>query len=170
MKITLSLLFLFLAFYADCQDEFGSSTFYNAVRKVQAEGLNGFEQLKGNVLRTPYPELRKEYRVKTMLPLADSGKIVVPAEGVPFALYYFEPEKKMETINERATSLRDALVKAYGNPLYTKTITTTTGKKVHSDTYYFSDPGESHTSKALFRTTIYSQGRRYFLSFEIRGK
>jgi hypothetical protein len=169
MKTGILLLLLFAGMFAHAQDEFASTTFYNAIKKVRADSQTGFEQLKGNILQTPFADIRKEYRVKFMLPLADSGKIVIPAAGSPFAVYFFEAEKKKENINERAVSLREAIVASHGEPLYTRTISTTVKEEIHSDTYFYTDPEETHTSKALFRTTIYKQKKRYHLSFEIRG-
>lgn len=164
--VVITILFASATLYA--QDEFASNGFYSAVKKIQTERQNGFEQLKGRPLQSDYPELKKEYRAKVLLPLADSGRIIEPVEGQPYAIYFFEPEKKRDKIETRAASLRDGLVKSQDSPLYSRTTSTTRGKEVFTDTYFFTDPEETHVSKALFRISVYMQDKKYHLAAEIR--
>jgi hypothetical protein len=170
MKFLSTLLLLMISFSALSQGEFNASSFYKTLLKIRDAGKNGFEEVKGRQLKTEYAELRQEFHPKLMIPLADSGKIIIPKEGVTYAIYYFEPEKKLEKINERAVDLRDAIKTAYGQPLYARTISTTVNNNIYSDTYFYDTAEETHTSRALFRTSVYRQKGKYHLTIEIRGK
>ncbi len=152
------------------QNEFAASSFYTTFKKIQEDGEKGFVQYKGAQLKSQFGEIKAEYRIKLLLPLADSGKIVVPAAGNPYAVYFFEPEKRKENIDERAVHLREAILTAHANPLYAKTVSTTVNRRIYSDTYFYAATNQNHTSLALFRLSVFHQDDKYHLLLEIKGK
>lgn len=166
------ILFVLLGITLNCfgQSEFAAAVFYNDFRKIYADGQNGFPLFKGDKKKHDFEELAEEYRIKLLLPLADSGKIVIPVSGNPYAVFYFEPDKVRLKVDQRGTNLRDAVMIAYEQPLYTRTETYMVNNYPLSNSFYFTEPGETRTSKALFKMSIYYNAGKYFLSFEIRGK
>src|SRR5689334_25277799 len=123
MKRALPILFLLIAFNSLGQDEFGSEAFYGDLKKIYTDAQNGFSQYKGEKTNSGFEELVTEYKVKFILPLADSGKIVYPKTGNPYVIYFFEPHKNRLKVDLRAVSLRDAIVATFDKPLYSRTET-----------------------------------------------
>lgn len=162
--------FVFNIVTAYGQNEFAASSFYTTFKKIQEDGEKGFAQFKGPQLKSQFSEIKVEYKIKLLLPLADSGKIVVPAAGNPYAVYFFEPEKRKENIDERAVHLREAILTAHANPLYAKTVSTTLDRWIHSDTYFYAETNQNHTSLALYRISVFYQDGKYHLLLEIKGK
>jgi hypothetical protein len=153
------------------QNEFAATSFYSIFRRIQTDAGTGFTAYKGAKLKTAaFEEVNQQYKVKLMLPLADSGRIIVPVSGNPYALYFFEPEKHKDKIDERAANLRDAVATAFGKPLYVKTTSTTVDSKVFSDIYLYDNAEETHASRAVFRINIFYENEKYRLLLEIRGK
>lgn len=170
MKRILILFQFFVLIRANAQNEFAASAFYNEFKKIYEDAQTGFIACKGQKRNAEFEELATEYRTKIMLPLADSGKLVVPVSGNPYAIYYFEPDKVRLKVDQRGVNLRDAVVTAFGKPLYARTETTIVNNYPFTSTLFFTDPGENLFSAALFRQCIYYKEGKYFLSFEIRGK
>jgi hypothetical protein len=170
MKKLLFFLLAFTAINAYGQNEFAATSFYNTFKKIREDGEKGFATYKGARLKSQFEDLNDEFKAKLLLPLADSGKVVVPVSGNPYAVYFFEPEKKKDKIDERAANLRDAVVTAYGKQLFSRTISTTVKKIIYSDTYLYSDPNEARTQFALFRINVFPGDNKYYLVLEIRGK
>ena len=121
MKKLVILFFSFFAVKAFGQNEFAASTFYEDLRKIYTDAKFGFATYKGAKRISGFEELATEYNVELLLPLADSGKIVVPVTGNPYAVYYFEPEKVRLKVDQRAVNLREAVLTAYAEPLYSIT-------------------------------------------------
>lgn len=169
MKKLIILLALFNCLIVFGQNEFAATSFYTAFKKVYDDKEKGFETYKGNKVKAKYEALADEYRSKLLLPLSDSGKIVVPKSGRPYAIFYFETEKKKEKIDERAVNLRDAISTAYAKPLFARTTTTKVGDHFFSDTYFYTEEKEDNTAKALFRINVFYEAKRYHLSLEIKG-
>ncbi|NOT52079.1 MAG: hypothetical protein HOP10_12475 [Chitinophagaceae bacterium] len=170
MKRATPILFLLIAFNSYSQDEFASNAFYGDLRKIYADAQEGFIKYKGEKRKSEFEELSAEYKVKFLLPLADSGKIVVPKTGDPYVVYFFEPNKNRLKIDQRAMSLRDAIVTAYEKPLYLRSETVVVNDRPLTNNWLFTDPDETKTSAAVFRITIFYQDNAYSLSLEIRGK
>jgi len=170
MKKFLFYLLAFTGVNAYGQNEFAAASFYNTFKKIQEDGQKGFATYKGAKLKSQFEDLNDEFKAKLLLPLADSGKVVVPVSGNPYALYFFEPEKKKEKIDERAANLRDAVLTAYGKQLFSRTISTTIKKIIYSDTYLYKDANEVQTRLALFRINVFPGDNKYYLVLEIRGK
>ena len=170
MKSGVAILFFFITTHLQAQNEFASTAFYNEFRKIYADAQEGFVKNRGAKKISEFEDLVDEYKVKWLLPLADSGKIVFPVTGTPFVLYYFEPSKTRLKVDQRGVYLRDAVSTAFNKPLYTITETTTINNFPYSDTWYFTEQGESRKSFAAFRQTIFYSNGKYHLSFEIRGK
>ena len=161
---------LILAFLnANGQDEFGSTAFYSDLKKILSDAQQGFSKFKGEKRSAEFEELNDEYRVKFLLPLADSGKIVVPNIGTPFVTYYFEPNRNRLKVDQRAMSLRDAIVTVYEKPLYLKSETVILNNRPFTNTWLFRSPEETKNSEALFHIMIYYDEKQYFLSLDIRS-
>lgn len=169
MKPLFLLIGLVMASPVLAQNEFAAQSFYNIFRKIKADADSGFKEYKGEPVKSQYPGLQEAYRVKLMIPLADSGRIMVPSNRTPYAVYYFEAEKKKDRIDQRAVHLRDALLTAWGKPLYARTTTSKVEDKIFSDTYLFDNPDEVRVSQALFRINVYYAEKQYRLLMEIRG-
>lgn len=170
MKRTFPFLFILIAATSYGQDEFASSAFYSDFKKILADAQTGFSAYKGAKKESEFEELNDEYQVIFLLPLADSGKIVFPRKGNPYVVYYFEPGKNRLKIDQRATSLRDAVVTAFNAPLYSRTETVVVNNHPLSNTWLFTTETETSKAAAAFRISIYFENSRYNLSFEIRGK
>lgn len=172
MKTAFLFSFMICFSFAYSQNEFAAVSFYKAFRKVNDDARNGFSETRGDRLKSTFEDLHEEYKVTVMLPLADSGKLIVPAGGNPRVSYYFEPEKKKQKVDERAVHLRDAILVAYEKPLFARTITTTLGKRVQSDTYLFAEDHNTdiHVSKALYRISVYYKHGKYQLVLDIQGQ
>ena len=152
------------------QNEFGAAAFYSDFKKVYADAQAGFLSYKGDQRKSEFEEIITEYKVKLLLPLADSGKIVVPVSGNPYVIYYFEPDKVRLKVDQRGTYLRDAVLTAFEKPLYARTETWIINNYPFTNALYFTDPNESRSAYAAFRMSIYYSCGKYYLSFEIRGK
>ena len=170
MKRILGILAVFALQHASAQNEFAANGFYTSVRKLLEDGDSAFQLNRGSKRIANFPELADEYNLKTLFPVADSGKIVIPKTGSPFAVLYFDPSSKREKIEARATHLREALITAFGKPFTIKTITSQVNNHLFSDTYYFEDANTTNTASAIFRTSVYFQAGEYFISLEIRGR
>jgi len=155
---------------AFAQNEFAATVFYTEFKKIHADAQSGFITYKGDRRKSEFEELAAEYKVKMLLPLADSGKIVVPVSGNPYAVYYFEPDKVRLKVDQRATNLRDAMLIAFEKPLYGRTETVVANNYPLTTAYYFTDPNESRSSLAAFKMSIYYSAGKYYLSLEVRGK
>lgn len=170
MKISITILSLLIFSTLYGQNEFAATSFYNEFKKIYADAQEGFVKNKGAKKVSEFEDLVDEYRPRWLLPLSDSGKIVFPIAGNPYVIYYFEPSKTRLKVDQRGAYLRDAISTAFSKPLYTITETTTINNFPYSDTWYFTEQGESRKNFAAFRQTIYYSNGKYYLSFEIRGK
>ena len=169
MKRMPVLFLFFLLTEAHAQNEFAATAFYNDFKLISADAQTGFRTIRGTKRISEFEELAAEYRVKLMLPLADSGKLLVPVNGKPYVIYYFEPDKIRLKMDQRGVNLRDAIVTAFGKPLYARTETSIINNYPFTNTLYFADPEENRQAMALFRQCLYYSNGKYFLSFEIRG-
>jgi len=170
MKLLFALSIFLLVSKTYCQNEFAATAFYSEFLKILADAQNGFTLCKGEKIKNESEVLTSAYKSKCLLPLADSGIIVVPVSGNPFVLFYFEPDKIRLKVDQRGANLRDAIVTAYGPPLYSRTETTLINNFPLSDSFYFTDPNETRQDFAIFRMTIFYKDSKYYLSLEIRGK
>jgi hypothetical protein len=161
---------VFFCFYtAQAQNEFASTSFYQDFKKICIDGQTGFSACKGAALKNQYPELQEEFNMKCTLPPADSGKLVIPAIGNPYAVFYFEPAKNRIKTDQKALGLRESILTAYGQPLYVRTSTTVINEHPYTNSYFFTDANEGLATKALFRISIYYKEEKYYLLLEIRG-
>jgi hypothetical protein len=155
---------------ASAQNEFAATAFYTEFKKICTDGQSGFTAYKGDKKQSDFEELALEYTMKPLLPLADSGKIVVPVSGNPYAICYFEPDKVRLKVDQRGSNLRDAILIAFEKPLYAWTETNVVNNHPLTIAYYFTDPHETRSSQAAFKMAIYYFLGKYYLSLEIRGK
>lgn len=170
MKKLLAVVLLLGLHTAKAQNEFASTSFYEDLKKIYTDGQAGFANYKGAQLKSAYPELQTEYKVKLPLSPADSGKLIFPVTSNPYAVYYFEPAKNRIKTDQKALGLREAILSVYEEPLYVRTVTTVINEHPFTNSYFFTDANEALASKALFRTSIYYQDEKYYLLLEIRGK
>jgi hypothetical protein len=170
VKFTITILFLILFSKLYCQNEFAATAFYNEFKIIYADAAKGFIENKGSYRESEFPGLTKEYNVKMMLPLADSGKIVETMKGDSYVIYYFEPDKVRLKVDQRGANLRDAIQIAINLPLYARSETVLVDNRPLTNTWYFTEPGETRSAAAAFKLSIYFKDGKYFLSLEIRGK
>ena len=170
MKTGAILLLLFFSAKAYGQNEFAAIAFYNEFNKILSDAQAGFVGNKGDKRKSEFEELATEYKVKFHLPLADSGKVIFPVSGNPYVIYYFEPDKVRLKVDLRGANLRDAVLIAFMEPLYARTETSVINNYLLTNSWYFTDPHETRTSRATFKMSIYFNNGKYYLSFEIRGK
>lgn len=153
------------------QNEFAATAFYKDFKKIYNDAQAGFVNYKGAKRISEFEELATEYKVKLLLPLADSGKIVFPvSDNRPYVIYFFEPGKTRLKVDQRAMNLREAVQIAFEKPLYLRTETNLINNHPFTNSYFFTDPDETRSGQAEFRMSIYYKEKKYFLSFEIRGK
>src|SRR5690349_8335473 len=142
MKRIWTFLFILIAANAYSQDEFASTAFYDDLKKIYADAQHGFTNFKGEKRISEFEELAKEYNITFLLPLADSGKIVYPNTGNPYVVYYFEPNKNRLKVDQRAMSLRDAIVTSYNKTLYLVSETSVINEHPFTNTWLFTSPDE----------------------------
>jgi len=169
MKKIFLLFLVLIALNTYGQNEFAAAAFYTDFKNIYADAQNNFSLNKGDKRKAEFEELATEYKAKLMLPLADSGKVVVPVSGNPYAIYFFEPDKVRLKVDQRGTNLRDAIITAFGKPLYARTETVLINNHPLTSSYYFIDANETRSAKAAFRMSIYYVEGSYYLSLEIRG-
>jgi hypothetical protein len=165
-------LLIFFSIVQTClaQNEFAAAAFYKDFQKIYADGQKGFIQYKGVKKKSVLPELTDEFKVKILLPLADSGKLVFPKNGKPYAEYYFQPSKSKESIDLRASMLREAIATAYNKPLFTRSETIRSDNTPFSNTWFYTEPEPANTAAAIFRTSIVRSGKYYIMSFRLIGE
>ncbi len=169
MKRILLIQFLLLTLgNANAQNEFAATAFYTEFKKIYEDAQAGFGNCKGDQRKTGIEGLFAEYKLKCILPLSDSSKLVIPVKGNSYAIYYFEPDKMRLKVDQRSLNLREAITTSFGKPLYVRTETSIVNNQPFSSTLYYDDPGM--TSSALFHQLIYFNAGKYYLSLEIRGK
>ncbi|MCX6317109.1 MAG: hypothetical protein NTW29_07450 [Bacteroidetes bacterium] len=165
------ILFYSTRLFAQGDNEFAATAFYNQFKKIYADAQKGFMLNKGAKTLSDFPELTDVYKAKLNLPQADSGRVVFPKNNnLPYALYYFEPAKSRLKSDQRALGLREAIGTAYGKILFTKTETRVVGNDVYTDTWFFEKETDTDKKTALFRISEFPQGNKYYFTLEIRGK
>lgn len=170
MKKWLLAILLMITTLTHAQNEFAATAFYNEFRKIYSDAQNGFAINKGDKKMTGLDDLFSEFACKLSLPLADSCKLVFPVNGTPYVVYYFEAGKGRLKVDQRGLNLREAVVTAFGQPLYARTESVVREEKVFSSTYFYMIPEEEDKKKALFKSSIYQQNGLFYLTFEIRGR
>ncbi len=170
MKRIILFLLVFNVAAAFGQNEFAAAVFYAEFKKIYADAQAGFVTYKGDKRKSEFEELATEYKTKLLLPLADSGKIVIPLSGKPYVIYFFEPDKVRLKVDQRGVYLRDAVLTAFEKPLYARTETSIINNYPLTNAWYFTDPQETRSAYAAFKMSIYNTSGKYYLSFEIRGK
>lgn len=169
MKRILFLFFIFSILKVNAQNEFTATAFYKDFKSIYNDAQGGFLKYRGEKRLVESNELYTEYNVKLLLPLADSGKIVVPAAGSSYVIYYFEPEKMRLKVDQRGANLIDAVLNVLKVQLIARTETTIIDKYPFTNSWYFIDPNEKKLALAAFKMSIYFIKGKYNLSFEIRG-
>ena len=171
MKKVLLLTFVFSFSIAYGQNEFAANAFYNEFKKLHNDAQAGFVNYKGSKLNnTVFPGLIDEYAIQHLLPLADSGKLVFPITGYPYAEFYFQPGKTLDEANQRAVNLRQAILTAYGNPLYIRTETSRIKEFTFSNTLFFTDPNETNPIFSVFKSSVFREGNKYYITFRVIGR
>ncbi|MBK8951451.1 MAG: hypothetical protein IPM85_02985 [Chitinophagaceae bacterium] len=93
MKRLVVIVVVLYTYCLSAQSEFSARAFYTDFNKVIDEASKGFVALMGEKRNSDFPGLTSEYEVKLILPLADSGKIVLSNHARPYVLYFFEPSR-----------------------------------------------------------------------------
>jgi len=116
-KLLLILMVASISFAASAQNEFANEKFYSAVKKITADGQNGFALYKG-AKTGGLGSIMTFYKTTLLLPGADSGKITVPVMGNPDVSYDFKPAKTYEQASQKIKYLAAALKTASSKTLY----------------------------------------------------
>lgn len=170
MKRILLFFLLLISLKSFSQSEFAATAFYNDIKKIYEDGQSGFVKYKGAKLPSEYEDLQDEYKAKLVLPLADSGKIIFPVTGKPYTIYFFEPSKSRLKVDQRGADLRDAVVQAFGKPLFARSESTLVNEHPITNTWYYTEASDNQKANAVFRMSIYYKMGKYYLSLEIIGK
>lgn len=161
--------FLFVKAYSQ-PNEFANESFYVAFRKIVTDGQNGFAQYKGAKQPNELAGLIDIYKVKIILPGADSGEIVFPIIGAPYAEYYFKPGKTKALADQRIANLKTATEMAISKSLYEKKEEAAIKDFVDYKTYYFTSANTGLTILADFESGIYEEKGVYKINFKINGR
>lgn len=151
------------------QNEFSAKAFYTDFNKVCEEAKRGFQDITGKEKISEFPGLTKEYAVKLILPLADSGKVIFPDFSRPYALYYFEPSRNRLKTDQKGADLREAIIIAMNRPVCTRTETTLVADIPVSNTWFFEGNNESAKTEAICQISIFSRNNLYYLTLQING-
>jgi hypothetical protein len=116
-NILFLLMIVSISFAARAQNEFANEKFYSAVKKITADGQNGFALYKG-AKTGGLGSIMTFYKTTLLLPGADSGKITIPVIGHPDASYDFKPAKTLELASQKIKYLAAALKTASSKTLY----------------------------------------------------
>ena len=170
MKWALLLVFSLFLSRSIAQSEFAATGFYDDFRKFYADARTGFTTYRGTLRDSSTAVPFREYHSLLILPLADSGKIVIPVKGTSYAEFIFEPARSRLKIDQRAMDLRDAILASVGIPLYCRTETFMVEERPMTNMWLFIDPGETRNSMAAFRISIYFSEGKYFISLVIKGQ
>jgi hypothetical protein len=104
-----------------------------------------------------------------LLPGADSGMLVFPFLGGPYAEYYFKPVKTKEQAGQKIANLKSAVETAIGKKLYEKTENSTLKNFITYKTYFFTSPTTEMTLLADFESSVYEENGMYKVSFQLKG-
>ncbi len=151
------------------QNEFSARAFYADFNKIYEDAQNGFPNTLGKERRSEFPELTKEFTVKQLLPLADSGKLVFTDFFRPYVVYYFEPSKSRLKIDQKGADLREAITIAMNRPVCTRTETELVGDDPVSNTWFFEGSSELSKNESICRISINRRNNYYYLSLQING-
>lgn len=168
MKRILIVPLLMFTFQSFSQNEFAASAFYSSFKRIFEDAQSGFQAVKGAKRPSSVPDLYDEFKLKWMLPMTDSGKLVEPVNGKAFVIYYFESDKIRLKVDQRANDMKEAILNATNIPFTTRSQTTLVKEKpltIHD--YYLS---EDQQGPAIMRHMIWYAAGKYHLSLEIRQR
>ena len=169
MKKGILVLLISLSLKSAAQNEFAATAFYTSLREFYTDAQNGFVVSKGTKIPENPNTFTDEYSVKSLLPLADSGKIVWPLLGNPYVVFYLETAKRIEEAEKRAGNLREVIEKVFNQRFFIMTESRREGASYFTDSYFYTNQQETRKFKACFRITVLSENNRYKMQFEIRG-
>lgn len=169
MKRLLSLIAICLSQSLIAQNEFSAKVFYSDFNKVCEEGKNGFIGLAGKEKNSQFPGLTREFSVKMLLPLADSGKLVFSEVSRPYVIFYFEPSKSRLKTDQKGTDLREAITIAMNRPVCSRTETVLVEDDPVSNTWFFDGNAELSKAEAICLISVYSVKNLYYLTLQING-
>jgi len=171
MKRTLSF-FLVMAIVAEAasQNPFATNAFYDAFRKVYADGQKGFPITKGAWINET-GIFYDNYKVTTMLPGADSGRLSLPQVlGYPLVTYYFKPSVTLAEAEKKAANLQAAVKTAWLSPVIAVKKTDTLKNFLFYKTYYFENEDKAKRFESVFETYIVKDKGKYQLALTVNGK
>lgn len=159
-----------LAVKSPAQNSFASKAFYDAFKRIYADGQTGFPLTKGKQI----PEAAifyDYYKVNSLLPGADSGRLAWPQSlGYPLATYYFTAGKSPAQARAKESQLHTALKTAWGSPLSEVNRNDTAGNLVYYRTYFYRDRAAASVSFSEFDTYLVSVNGSYQLVVNINGR
>lgn len=171
MKRALSF-FLFMAMVAEAasQNPFATNAFYDAFRKVYADGQKGFITTKGSWVNET-GIFYDNYKVTTLLPGADSGRLSLPQVlGFPLVTYYFKPSATLAEAEKKAANLQAAVKTAWLSPVSEVRKTDTLKNFLFYKTYFYENEDKAKRFESVFETYIVKDKGKYQLALIINGK
>lgn len=167
-KFLFFLMVAMVSLTASAQNEFANEKFYSAVKKIYADGQNGFSLYKGPKLRD-LGSIMTFYKTTLMLPGADSGNITVPVIGSPDVSYDFKPAKTLEQATQKIKYLTEAVKTASGKTLYEQQKTSQLKTFTFYKTLLYTTPTPGLFDAAEFElyTTLDKAG--YMINLKIKG-
>lgn len=167
-RICFLLIVLIISLSASAQNEFANEKFYSGLKKIYADGQNGFALYKGSKLRD-IGSIITIYKTLLLLPGADSGNISVPVIGSPDASYDFKPAKTLEQATQKIKYLTEAVKTASGKTLYEQQKTSQLKTFTFYKTLLYTTPAPGPFDAAEFElyTTLDKAG--YMINLKIKG-
>jgi hypothetical protein len=162
-------LFAFIKINAQ-QNEFAATRFYNAFLKIYADAEGAFPLYKGEIIRSKVKNVFDDYKIKLMLPGAESGMIRTASGGNSYAQYYFYGGTTLGNANQKRYYLKQAIEKALSKDLYEKAVMYSSDEVTFYDVKYFIYRIRIHTAAPLFETSVYREKGRYLLVFKINQR
>lgn len=152
------------------QNPFAKQTFYDAFKKVYADGQKGFIETTG-MFRNEVNSFYSFHLPKTLLPGADSGRVALPLSiGSPFVSYYFSPSKKLTDAKLKEKNLHEAIRTAWGNPPLVEVKRTDTVKQfIFYKTLFYKNRDDIKNYLFVLDTYIVFENGVYQLTLNVNG-
>lgn len=157
---------------SSAQNPFATSVFYSAFKKVYADGQKGFPATKGAWINET-GIFYDNYKVNTLLPLADSGRLSQPLTfgiGYPFVTFYYNAGKTLAQAKVKEARLHDALRTAWSTPLTETSRIDTLKQFIFYRKYFYTNPEAIKRSAFEFNTSLVQENGLYILGLTINGK
>lgn len=169
-KQLLFTLLLIAGLVSSAQNPFAKQAFYDAFKKVYADGQKEFIETTG-MFRNEMNSYYSFHLPKTLLPGSDSGQVYLPLSiGTPFITYYFPPSKKLADAKLKEKNLHDAIKTAWGIPVLLEVKKTDTLKQsIQYRTFFYKNREDIKNYLSVLDTYIFFENGAYQLRLNVNG-